>query len=696
LTRDASGSYRAAIGQQFGSLADGSFEQYLDRVIAEKETVKESGVDLKTQFEIQRTEPPCEESDHEGSDVSDTYESSQALEEVNVTSVDEPNAEREAMKEALRAAGLHCEKLEPPASLADLLANIFDAADEDNVGELPHHEVAKLLSAMLPGFGLELWDIHLLLTSAQENDDGFIECKPFIQSAPEIIQALQARRMAYRSRGLPGVEVPQEAVKHCFSDEVTVTAQQLTKVFEQCAQDEPSCAKWEHHHRDHHHHQFGRSKTRGSFDAAANMSLRGSVVIQAEAMSEGAGEETLSGIRRRFCLDCLQALPERLSPQEQMRLLQMLPEDEEGFIRIDELAEHLEHLRTEAMLNALVESDVLSLRKHLVLRFRHLGLEEDGKMKLWTIKQALLQADQICLARMQIHVLLSNASPDIDGLVDIAEFLGMCCVVIPHMFDAKKFVNTAELLIQKHAEDMRHAENAELEALGASRVGQIGQDGEESQEKTEVDPDTVERTLQQIITLNDDVHRNPPALTADAIYNILKTNEKEIQNLQLSDFELTGFCAEMVADAEGFVYFVDHIKKWVPIIFEQRKNRLLSRYMEENSAETLELETPGLKKLEEMFPLLPSREKTVAKRPSRRRNSSGSIKESQGSKKDSLHARSVQRRASLDESKADRSMSKLSAKEVHPEVKEPPPGRGYQRRKARMAARADDSEAPVH
>merc|ERR1719265_225151 len=176
------------------------------------------------------------------------------------------------------------------------------------------------------------------------------------------------------------------------------------------------------------------------------------------------------------------------------------------------------------MLNALVESDVLSLRTHLVLRFRRLGLGEDGKLSLWLIKDALLQADQVCLTRLQIHVLLCLAVPDSEGLVDIAEFLGMCCVIIPHMFDAKLFVDTAEHLILEHAENMRRAENEELAALGAARVGAAGGDGEEAQEKVEVDPETVERTLQQVLTLNDDQHRNPPALAPEKIWEILCVN----------------------------------------------------------------------------------------------------------------------------------------------------------------------------
>merc|ERR1719399_2399195 len=104
----------------------------------------------------------------------------------------------------------------------------------------------------------------------------------------------------------------------------------------------------------------------------------------------------------------------------------------------------------------------------------------------------------MCLTRLQIHTLLCLAEPVLSGMVDVAEFLGMCCVMIPHMFDAKLFVETAEHLILEHAESMRRAENEELAALGAARVGQTGQEGEENQEQKEVDAETVEKTLMQI------------------------------------------------------------------------------------------------------------------------------------------------------------------------------------------------------
>jgi len=747
LARDLSGQWSAAPGQQYTSLGDGRFERYMDRLVAEKELGRNRGIDMRGGFEETRLEKPpaYSEASSEDSGSEDFCESEQAHDEIapSVASpvVDAGGMQTEAaqgmaliMREAMQAAGLYCDKVEPPSSLAELLASIFDAADEENVGELPHYEVARLLSATLPGFGLELWDIHLLMTSAQENDDGFIECKPFIQAAPEIIQALRKRRITYRSRGLPGVEVPVEAVKHCFTDEVTVTANQLTKVFEQCVQENPPCAKWQSKHpkEEQSHHQAPRGRTRGSLS-----NDRPSIVAQDQSkvpphihgMSKApCGDEdeiAMVGIKRRFCNDCIGSLPERLSPQEIMRLMQMLPEDEEGFVMIEELVEYLEHLRTDAMLNALVESDVLSLRTHLVLRFRRLGLAEDGKLCLWTIKEALLQADQVCLSRLQIHVLLCLAIPDSFGLVDVAEFLGMCCVVIPHMFDAKLFVDTAERLILEQAESQRRAENEELAALGAARVTTTGGDGEESQEKVEVDPETVERTLQQVLTLNDDTHRNPPALTPATIYSILGINEKEIQSTQLSTFEITGFVAEMQPDAEGFVPYVEHIKKWVPIIFEQRKNRLLGRYLEVGAYETLGLEPPNLERLEAVFPLLPAGMKDAKPRGSQRRssrvrerrdsfgtahnsftgasqakNSKGVLEDRQASKgspnnrrgshlskQNAMAGLSQVRRMSCggDSKRRDTDAGK---------VKEPPPGRGFHRRKERMAALAAAGDHP--
>jgi len=706
LVRDGMGQWRAAMGQQFGSLGDDKFERYLDRVIHEKEKVRDRGVEMTTRFEETRLQKPPAyseaSSEDSGSDVGskgkdwDDVVAMAANAEINVLGSDGTTIVRSqdeaslVMTEALKAAGLYCDKVSPPSSVAELLASIFDAADEEDVGELPHYEVGQLLIGILPGFGLELWDIHLLLTSAQENDDGFIECKAFVQAAPEIITALRKRRMLYRSRGLPGVEVPPEAVKHCFTEDATVTANQLAKVFEQCTQEDPSCGMWQHRATEDHHHQK-RSGTRNSTGGSK------AKCSSFDAGEEAQGEEFLAGIKRRLCHDCVASLPERLSPQETMRLMQMLPEDDMGFTMVDDMIEHLEHLRTDAMLNALVESDVLSLRTHLVLQFRRLGLGEDGKMRLWVIKDALLQADQICLSRSQIHVLTCLATADSFGFVNVAEFLGICCVVIPHMFNAKLFVDTAKRLVEEHAESMKRAENAEIAALGAR--ASISIDADDIQEIVEVNAETVEKTLQQILTLNDDARRSPPSLPPETIYNILAVNEKEVQGTQLTTFEITGFASEMQADENGLVPYVDHIKRWVPMIFELRKNHLLSRYLEEDFCETLGIERPDLAQLEKMFPMLPytghvpKGRNSTSRRSSRAREHRDSFAgehKSQASHAPSHSKDSKGMRSERTDSKSN-THRRMSSKRfvrgaggVEKQEKEPPPGRGYARRKARI------------
>jgi len=281
--------------------------------------------------------------------------------------------------------------------------------------------------------------------------------------------------------------------------------------------------------------------------------------------------------------------------------------DEEGFVDIRDMQEILEELRCGAMMNALVESDILALRTHLVMRFRALGLTETGKLKLWEIKQALLDADQICLSRLQIHVLLCLAQPDTDssGDVDIDAFIGTCCTIVPHMFDAKKFLLLADRLILLAAEEQKMRENAEL-ALNKTTANV------EEQEKTkeeEVDPETVEKQLIQFFTVNDTESRRKDGtatLSPEIIHHLMTSNDQNITSCHLSDFEIAGFVAEMPLDAEGKVVYVDHVKRMVPLIYELRKHCLLRLYVKEQDAVDMNMTMPDIAAYTAAFPLLPT------------------------------------------------------------------------------------------
>jgi hypothetical protein len=514
-----------------------------------------------------------------------------------------------ALKEALRQAGLLCDKVEPPSTLAELLSNVFDAADENEAGELPHYEVALLLGALLAGLGLQEWDIQLLLTSAQENFDGLIECKPFIQAAPEIIEELRRRRLAFIARGLPGVEITAEAIKHCFGDEAHDTAGQLNQLFDQKSVDEPHNAKFVDPGDEAKVGNETRRNSLGKSRSKVNRDGSPASPTLSPGLSSANGEcenFILGKLKRRACRECLLQLPSLMSPQEVNRIMQMLPEDEDGFVLITGLDERLEQLRSGSILNALVESDPVTLRKELVVTIRKAGLLERGKLKLWDLKRALLHADQICLSMMQIHLLLCLAQPHLlpNGDVDVAAWAGMCSSVLPHMFDAQIFMETAERLQLEAAELQKQRENAEIAALASASVGAKG-DGEQEQIKeVEVNQEDVEKIL---INLFQSGESRGPSLPAETMYTMLLNSESQVQACQLSDYELTGFIAEMSSDigSGGQVIYAEYVKRVVPIIFQMRHNLLLSQYLQEDAFKKLGIRKLNLKELESIFPLFP-------------------------------------------------------------------------------------------
>jgi len=288
---------------------------------------------------------------------------------------------------------------------------------------------------------------------------------------------------------------------------------------------------------------------------------------------------------------------------------------------------------------------------------------------------------------------------------DVADFLGNCSVVIPHMFNPEIFVATAERLILEAAEQQRLRENAEIAALGASKVDSLGQEETETKQEVQADQETVEKFLIQVFTFHDDLKRNPAALSPEALFSVLHSGDPLVQGCQLSDHEVCGFIAEMNCDGRGEVAYVDLVKRGVQMIFELRRNQLLNAYLKENAAETLEIPTPDLDALESMYPLLtpemrqkkePEKaeaevEEVMVRRSSRRASTMGRMASKESREPGRLPTK---RMTSMEDIQEDRAASKnrvrLSTVSMKDPVfkslsvgepKETPPGRGYQRRK---------------
>eukprot|EP00913_Durusdinium_trenchii_P030752 g28802.t1 len=95
---------------------------------------------------------------------------------------------------------------------------------------------------------------------------------------------------------------------------------------------------------------------------------------------------------------------------------------------------------------------------------------------------------------------------------------------------------------------------------------------QEDQQQNAPDRDAVEKSLIHVGTQADDKHRNPPTLE---VRKFLEAMKQESEKCQLSEAELRGFVAEAEIDAGGDVAYVDHIKTWVPILFELRSASVL-------------------------------------------------------------------------------------------------------------------------
>lgn len=254
-------------------------------------------------------------------------------------------------------------------------------------------------------------------------------------------------------------------------------------------------------------------------------------------------------------------------------LMQMTKEDDFGMVPYDDFVFLVQQLRIDALHNALVETDVASLRVHLILLLRREGLSADLQLPVWTIKKVLLSADQLCLSRMQVHVVLSIVHPNEYGWVDVEYFLRVVCTVVPYMFDAATFMEKAALIAKEKADAQAKAELEELQGLTGGINSKKKSDDEEGQEEeNKPDRDAVEKALLHTGNIFDTTHRAQPTLEVGQFVQMMR--HESVQQCQLSDSEVRGFIAEMAVDHDNEIPYIEHIKTWVPIIFELRKSRV--------------------------------------------------------------------------------------------------------------------------
>lgn len=447
--------------------------------------------------------------------------------------------------------------LQSKVDVGALLTNIFDAADEEGEFELTHREVADLLYAT--PLDLADWDIKLLMTTATELETGKIQYKPFLQAAPDTIDALHKRRASYNERLKAQSQnmslVSEETILLCYGDEID---------------------------------DVGRAVE----DSCRNVD------------SSGCGILTRHEFR-----NCLTLHTERLSLQEISMLMQMCEEDDMGNVPYDAFPLLLQQLRLDSLMNSLVETDVAMLRAHLILLACRMGLQSDNIMSIWDLRDVLQGANQLCLSRMQIHVILSIVVPDREYNVDICYFLQVCCTIIPWMFDINVVVQTSAMIAKEKADAQAQAELEELQKLQAAAIKQKRGADEEVEEDAQAkipDSDSVEKSLMLFCSQADGkVGRKQQTLAVKGFVEVM-SSEAVQQACQLSESEIRGIVAEAETDERGEVAYAEHIKLWVPIIFELRKSKIYEGVLAKEWGPEEE-HLVDLSKYEPQFPIKQSR-----------------------------------------------------------------------------------------
>jgi hypothetical protein len=264
----------------------------------------------------------------------------------------------------------------------------------------------------------------------------------------------------------------------------------------------------------------------------------------------------------------------------------MCREDDFGQVVYEDFVPLLQQLRIDALHNAAVETDTGSLMMHLLLVAKTVSSQagiEDNVLPIWDLRTVLKNADQLCLSRMQIHVILSILHPDERGDVELEYFLRVCCTVIPQMFDTTAFVEKAHTIAKERAELVAKQEMEELQGITSGGLSPKRRGEEEDAEENQAnapDRDAVEKELMRIGSQADEKHSPRPTLDQRKFLDCMRSDS--VASCQLSEAELRGFIAEAEIIAGGEIAYVDHIKTWVPIIFELRKSRIYDAVLKED------------------------------------------------------------------------------------------------------------------
>eukprot|EP00388_Colpodella_angusta_P045071 GDKK01064875.1.p1 GENE.GDKK01064875.1~~GDKK01064875.1.p1 ORF type:complete len:721 (-),score=175.22 GDKK01064875.1:119-2260(-) len=585
-------------------------EMWIDRYINDKVTVRQIK-ELKTDFEATRMRAHAQADEDSASSDEEDHPVDAHNDGLGASAGDDDSDEDGEDEVAL--ANVIGGRSGRTVSFDRLLGNIFAAADEDNTGYLPYMQVADLLYNT--PLDLNDWDTRVLLSYAGEDENGMVAYSDFVREAPMLADDLKVRRKMTidkrkkqtmmklsAERGDESNRSKEPRVNDIITryegllEEDGAFAEILPAVIELCFLQEFDTAA---------------AKIGEDFEAEEAAMLDKAPVSGSQGMTSGGGrvggssaqsQQDMHG-QRRYCLsrnqlrNCMRAKGQYFSPQEIEMVMQTVTMDEDGQACYQDFRQTLAEVRRDARRYSVTETDVSSLRKHIIDVVQTTAVRMKGKervLKSTECKKILLECSQLTLSRMDILCILAVLPTDNSGLVRVDDFVRYSVSLIHHFFSPETLVATAREVQRQRDEEAKAKQDHMMQGLGGVGVDAM-QTGEENPE------DTVATILEaeQACKLLTNFFHSRKIMTWAAFAEILFGTSESSAAYLISAFKESGLrmndrralVAEAEPDAEDMIQPVDTVEKWIPIIAEIRTTPLYANIVK---MEPQELEESGI------------------------------------------------------------------------------------------------------
>ncbi|KAF4728359.1 hypothetical protein FOZ63_029489, partial [Perkinsus olseni] len=304
-------------------------------------------------------------------------------------------------------------------------------------------------------------------------------------------------------------------------------------------------------------------------------------------------------------------------------------------VMIPDLQWQLLVIRSECLLNGLIEKDSAAVYRHLVDVLRAGGMtwtnaigEECPRcVPLWQLRQVLLSARALALPRIVIRILLMSFRTNLHGLVEMTDFLTNTVSFVSWMFDTAPggaFLTEAAKVSRILEDEKANAEANELDMLMQSAVAANENRGDDQQgagHQGVVDREGCEKQLVQLVTSHIWNEHGRGPVDVWHFQRAIMRHTDSAGGLTIA--ELRGLLGEVPFDPrtnKTLIPPIDHIRAWVPLYFQMKDAGVF--YQPFLLGELFPyIPKVDIAPLDQAYPLFPPETSAASRRSTRRKSS---------------------------------------------------------------------------